>query len=132
VKHPGPKTIYALSALATVLLVVAAGLAASGIDIGRPEATDLPLVIARSALRPAVSTIPTAPATAPVTAPQPAAGGESASGGSTHPSATAAKPAAVTPPADTTHHDHEVVTPPVRESDEHKTSNGVTTPKTHD
>ena len=132
-KRLGPKTIYALSALATIVLVAAAGLAASGIDIGRPKATDLPLVIARSASRLAAtpaSTIATAPvpAPAPAPAPQPTTEGRSASGGSAHSSAPTEKPVVVTRPADATLPDHEVVTPSVRESDQHRPGDPVPTP----
>jgi hypothetical protein len=146
VKHLGPRTIYLLSAFATVVLVAAAGLAASGIDIGRPRSSDLPLLVARSASRPlgvGASTVPTittpAPAPAPAAAPAPASSpqgsgeGDPGSGGSVstgsrrapttdaHPAAVAPPPPVVIPPPPPPH-DHEVVTPPVRESDEHRQS----------
>jgi hypothetical protein len=136
-----------LSALATVLLVAAAGLAASGIDIGRPSSADLPLLVARSAPRPAeslASTIPTVAAPAPLPTPAPApalapasegdsGSGGAASSGSRRSAATAAHPAAIAPPpvVVTPPHDHEVVTPPVRESDEHRQGGTGATPQSH-
>lgn len=138
-RRPGPKTVYALSALATVLLVAAAAFAASGIDIGRPRATDLPVVVARSTPAPtaSASVVPTvaAPAPAETQALAPAQAVESGPTPrrSARSSATDAKPAVVTPPApaDAPHHGHEVVTPPVREGG-HASTKKVTTPKAHD
>jgi hypothetical protein len=143
VTRPGHKTIYALSALVAVLLVSAAALAASGIDIGRPQATDLPLLVARSESVPASMPLapiavtppaaPAAPAASPAQAPAVSDEGGSSSAGKNHTSVAAAAPAVVAPPAPAPSHDHEVVTPPVRENDEHRTTTqNVTTPKSHD
>jgi hypothetical protein len=145
VKHLGPRTIYLLSALATVVLVAAAALAASGIDIGRPNSADLPLLVARSASRPAeslASTVPTvaapAPLPPPAPGPSPAPAGEgdsrsggAASSGSRRSSTTAAHSVTIAPPpvVVTPPHGHEIVTPPVRESNGHHRGGTGATPK---
>lgn len=140
-RRPGPKTIYALSAVAAVLLVSAAALAASGIDIGRPKTTDLPVLVARS--EPSTASVPVAPITVtpPPAAPAAPVGqtpavsdeGGSSLGSSKHAPVSAAAPAAATPAPPATGHDHEVVTPPVRENDEHRTTpQSVSPPAQHD
>lgn len=130
--------MYVAAAGATALLLVAAALTASGIDTPRPRATDLPVLIARSDPKPATSSVAGAIAGVPsgavtaapasAAAPAPAAGGtasKSSKGSSVRPPAAqapAAQPPAVAPPAPSRDHDHEVVVPPVREDNEHKTA----------
>lgn len=132
-KLPGPKTLYAAAASAVVLLLVAAALVASGIDTGRPKATDLPLLVARSTQRPVAPSAVAVPVAPPATAPAPAPQQSVSSGGSNahSPAVSFAKPAAAAAPvAPASPPDHEVVVPPVRENDEHRTS--APTTGTHD